>query len=61
MSGEILPAIAADSDPTSWILNIVQKSKKDFSFKSLRDALEKIERWDIVDDSHPYLGLMKFL
>ncbi|XP_011505728.1 PREDICTED: myeloid differentiation primary response protein MyD88 [Ceratosolen solmsi marchali] len=55
VGGEILPAIAADSDPTYRILSIVQKRSQDFTLQHLKDALEHIERWDIVDDSQPYL------
>jgi hypothetical protein len=57
VGGEILPAIAADSDPSYRILNIVQKKSLEFTLQNLKDALEKIERWDIVDDSQPYLGI----
>lgn len=50
-----MPAIASDPDPTKRILDIVQTKSKNFTLKSLQDALESLERWDILEDSEPLL------
>ncbi|XP_058796029.1 myeloid differentiation primary response protein MyD88 [Phymastichus coffea] len=55
LGGELLPAIATDPDPTNHILTIVQKRSEVFTLLSLKNALEKIGRWDIIDDAQSYL------
>lgn len=55
IGGELVPAIASDADSTKRILNIVQTKSQNFSLKSLQDALESLERWDILEDSEPLL------
>lgn len=58
LGAEMIPMLASDEDQASRILNIVQTRIPDFTLKNLLEALEKLGRWDIVDDSIPDFGLI---
>ncbi|XP_008548103.1 myeloid differentiation primary response protein MyD88 [Microplitis demolitor] len=51
--GELIPAIASNPDPISFILDVVTKKNPKTVIKDLQIVLEKIERWDVVDDTQP--------
>ncbi|XP_015599921.1 myeloid differentiation primary response protein MyD88 [Cephus cinctus] len=55
IGGEEIPAIASKPDPCSHILTIMQGKKKDWKIKDLQMILERLDRWDIIDDTEPLL------
>ncbi|XP_014218287.1 myeloid differentiation primary response protein MyD88 [Copidosoma floridanum] len=48
---ETMRNIYHDADPTGRVLSISQNKLKDFNLQHLKEALEKIERWDVIDDT----------
>lgn len=57
LGGEILPLLTSHSDPSAYILSTWQQKHKEITIKDLQEALEEIDRWDIVDDTLEFFGL----
>lgn len=55
--GEKIPLLESQRDPSDKLLGLLQeKSNTKITFKELQNALEKIDRWDVIDDTEPLFG-----
>ncbi|XP_046482610.1 myeloid differentiation primary response protein MyD88-like isoform X1 [Neodiprion pinetum] len=46
-----LPNLSSKSDPCGYILSIIQKKSQGLMFATFQALLEKLERWDVIDDT----------
>ncbi|KAH0561430.1 myeloid differentiation primary response protein MyD88 [Cotesia glomerata] len=53
LGGELIPAIANEPDPVVFILNLAIQKNPQLVIKDLQVILEKLERWDVFDDTEP--------
>ncbi|XP_031371117.1 myeloid differentiation primary response protein MyD88 isoform X2 [Apis dorsata] len=51
LSGELMPLLISHPDPTAYILTYWKKKQKNITIKDFQNLLEKIDRWDILDDT----------
>lgn len=51
---ETFAALRSHTNPIGDIIKILQTSQ-DFTLKDLNDTLEKIERFDVIEELEPYL------
>lgn len=56
LGGELIPAIANEPDPVAFILNVATQKNPQLVIKDLQVILEKLERWDVFDDTQPVFG-----
>lgn len=56
LGGEIISSIAANSDPTGNILNAVINKNSKCMIEELQKILERIDRWDVIDETQPLFG-----
>ena len=57
MTGLEFMNISQKENQTCFIIDTIKHKSKGLTLQSLRDFLEQIERWDIIDDVDPLLGL----
>ncbi|XP_074106046.1 LOW QUALITY PROTEIN: myeloid differentiation primary response protein MyD88 [Cotesia typhae] len=53
LGGELIPAISNEPDPVAFILNVATQKNPQLVIKDLQVILEKLERWDVFDDTQP--------
>lgn len=52
MAGETIPLLSSHSNPSDYILEtITNTDSRKITIKDLQNALETIERWDVIDDT----------
>lgn len=51
LSGELMPLLTSHPDPSDYILTIWQQRQKTITVHDFQTILEKIDRWDILDDT----------
>lgn len=51
LGGELMPLLISHPDPTAYILTYWKKKQKNITIKDFQNLLEKIDRWDILDDT----------
>lgn len=51
-----MPLLISHPDPTAYILTYWKKKQKNITIKDFQNLLEKIDRWDILDDTLKLFG-----
>lgn len=51
LNGEIMSLLVSHSDPTTYMLAMLEKNKKNITIKSFQTMMEEMDRWDIIDDT----------
>ncbi|XP_029158171.1 myeloid differentiation primary response protein MyD88 [Nylanderia fulva] len=51
LNGEIMSLLVSHSDPTTYMLIMLEKNKKNITIKIFQTMMEQIDRWDIIDDT----------
>lgn len=51
LNGDIMSLLVSHSDPTTYMLTMLEKNKKNITIKNFQVMMEQIDRWDIVDDT----------
>ncbi|KAM0728588.1 Myeloid differentiation primary response protein MyD88 [Formica fusca] len=51
LNGEIMSLLVSHSDPTTYMLTMLEKNKKNITIKNFQTMMEEIDRWDIIDDT----------
>lgn len=59
ISAEIMPLLLSHSNPTIYILAILEQKQKNITIKDFQIMMEQISRWDILDDTEDMLGISK--
>ena len=55
--GEKITLLESQTDPSKKILeSLNEKRNTKITFKDLQNALEKMDRWDIISDAEPLFG-----
>lgn len=49
--------LVSHSDPTTYMLTMLEKNKKNITIKNFQIMMEQIDRWDIVDDTEATFGM----
>lgn len=58
MAGETIPLLSSHSNPSDYILEtITNTDSRKITIKDLQNALETIERWDVIDDTETLFGI----
>ncbi|KAL6448554.1 hypothetical protein ACFW04_000441 [Cataglyphis niger] len=63
LNGEIMSLLVSHSDPTTYMLTMLEKNKKNITIKNFQTMMEEIDRWDIIDDTEAifYIDAAKYL
>lgn len=51
LNGEIMSLLVSHSDPTTYMLTMLEKNKKNITIKNFQTMMEEMDRWDIIDDT----------
>ncbi|CAL1684466.1 unnamed protein product [Lasius platythorax] len=51
LNGEIMSLLVSHSDPTTYMLTMFEKNKKNITIKNFQTMMEQMDRWDIIDDT----------
>lgn len=51
IGGEVIPNLSSKPDPCGFILTKMQEKAQGFTFADFQTLLERLDRWDIVDDT----------
>lgn len=43
--------LVSHSDPTTYMLTMSEKNKKNITIKNFQTMMEQMDRWDIIDDT----------
>lgn len=58
-SGEEMSFLISYADPTMHIFKIVEKNERNLTVKDFQTAMEKLDRWDVIDDTETMFGIIK--
>lgn len=50
-NGEIMSLLVSHSDPTTYMLTMLENNKKNITIKNFQTMMEEMDRWDIIDDT----------
>lgn len=51
LNGEVISLLVSHSDPTTYMLTMLEKNKKNITIKHFQTMMEQMDRWDIIDDT----------
>ncbi|XP_015434322.1 PREDICTED: myeloid differentiation primary response protein MyD88 [Dufourea novaeangliae] len=51
LSGELMPLLISQPDPSAYILTFWEQKQKNATIKDFQVILEELDRWDILDDT----------
>ncbi|XP_070169776.1 myeloid differentiation primary response protein MyD88 isoform X2 [Polyergus mexicanus] len=62
-NGEIMSLLVSHPDPTTYMLTMLEKNKKNITIKNFQTMMEEIDRWDIIDDTEAifHIDAVKYL